>query len=432
MSDLNHQEKLDRYKIDKKSALAAIMLSIFVDVLGYSMILPLLPSIAQGQFGASNFTVGVLIASNAFTGLIFAPIWGKLSDLYGRKPTFMIAQFGTLASFLILGFANSLEIIFISRILDGIFGGQIPIIRAYIIDITETKNRSGEMARITGAMAFAMIFGPAIGGLTGTINWRLPPFIASVLSCIAIALTIVRLKESMPRQRREDIKGRKQQNKDNNIKTQPVLANKMVLLRLIQVFLVILGFMIINTSFPLVLGIRYGLDVAMIGIFASVAGMMMLLAGITAKILIKTKGEKIVLLVSTGLMIFTFACYPFLYFVWMLWIFVFPYAFSNLIIRTIIITNISKAVDEDQQGEASGWGTNMQAIAQVIAPLIAYAFLELEFINVAGIIVDAYFLIGMTCTILTLMLLLFILYDMKKNPEVFEKEEENFANSFKL
>lgn len=367
--------------------------------------------------------VGVLIASNALTGLISAPIWGRLSDNFGRKPMIIISQAGTLASFLLLGFSNSLPMIFLSRIFDGIFGGQIPVIRAYIIDITEIKTRSGELARITGAMAFGMIFGPSIGGLAGVLNWRYLAFIATGLSAIAIILTTIRLTESMPQQRREDIRERKRQNEANNIFSKPVLTNKEVVFRLIQVFLIVLAFIIINSSFPLVLDIRYGLNVAVIGIFASISGIIMFIAGITTRKLIKKFGEKSILLVALALMMLTFISYPFLYFVWLLWIFVFPYGFSNLIIRTIIITNVSRAVDEDQQGEASGWGTNLQAIAQVFAPLIAYWFLEIGTITILGITLDAYFLIGMTCVLITLALSLLVLYDIKRHPNVFELQQ---------
>ena len=162
---MNHQEKLKKYNIDKKTAKLAIMLAIFIDVLGYSMIFPLLPTIAQKTFGATHFMIGILIASNALFAFIFAPIWGKLSDRYGRKPILLISQTGTFAAFLVLGLSDSLEIVFYSRILDGIFGGNIPVIRAYVIDITDEETRSAEIGKITGAMAFGIIFGPAIGGL---------------------------------------------------------------------------------------------------------------------------------------------------------------------------------------------------------------------------------------------------------------------------
>ena len=99
------------------------------------MILPLLPTIAQDQFGASNFIIGILIASNALFALMFAPIWGKLSDLYGRKPLLIISQLGTLMSFLLLGFSNSLEMIFLSRILDGVWDFVVYFV--WIFEISE-------------------------------------------------------------------------------------------------------------------------------------------------------------------------------------------------------------------------------------------------------------------------------------------------------
>ncbi|MHA1197672.1 MAG: MFS transporter, partial [Promethearchaeota archaeon] len=157
-----HTKYLSQYNIHAGRAMFTIILSILVDVFGYSMVLPLLPSIAK-SFGASDFYVGVLISSNAFTALIFGPIWGRLSDKYGRKPILVISQAGTGISFLILAISDSIWIILISRILDGIFGGQIPVIRAYIADITTPKTRAGEMGKIMVGHTAGMIIGPIIG-----------------------------------------------------------------------------------------------------------------------------------------------------------------------------------------------------------------------------------------------------------------------------
>lgn len=424
MDKMNHEDKMARYNINKKAALATIMLAIFIDVLGYSMILPLLPTIAQGVFGASNFTIGLLIASNALSAFICAPIWGRLSDKLGRRPLLVIAQFGTLASFLLLGFSDSLAMIFFSRIMDGVFGGQIPIIRAYIVDITDQKTRSSEMARITGAMAFGMVFGPSIGGLTGVLNWRYPAFIAASLSCISILLALKFIQESMPEDRRTDIQVRKSQRLQNNERDRSVLTNKNVLFRLFQIFCIILAFIMINSSFPLVLTLRYGLDPAMIGLFASLAGVLMIISGISIRIIVKKKGEKKLILFVLILAVIMFLGYPFLSTVWLLLIFVFPYAFSHIAIRSILLTNVSKAVDEDRQGEASGWASNVQSIAQIIAPLIAYSYLEIFAFSFLGISLDAYFMIGLTGAFVSLLLLFLVLVDIRKNPDDFESADE--------
>jgi DHA1 family tetracycline resistance protein-like MFS transporter len=427
---MNHEEKLKMYDIDKRTAKLAIMLAIFIDVLGYSMILPLLPTIALKTFGATNFTIGLLIASNALFAFIFAPIWGKLSDRYGRKPILMISQAGTFAAFLVLGLSNSIEIVFYSRILDGIFGGNIPVIRAYIMDITDEKTRSAEIGKITAAMAFGMVFGPAIGGLLGILNWRYPVFVACSLSILTIILTFKFLVESMPKKRVSDLRKRrkvmKEQNKDMNVLT------KVVVLRLAELFLLIFAFIIINSSFPLVMTIRYNANVVYIGLFASIAGIILVITGgLLIRPTIKKFGEKIMLLFALLLAVAVFLIYPFLYEMWYLYIFIIPYMISHIFTRSILMTNLSKAVDEDKQGLVSGYAVNMMSIAQIIAPLLAYWYLEIWMVSYIGFNFDAYFLIGITCVFTILILLILVLFDMKTYPEVFAKGEidaEEFKN----
>ena len=427
---MNHEEKLKMYDIDKRSAKLAIMLAIFIDVLGYSMILPLLPTIALKTFGATNFTIGLLIASNALFAFISAPIWGKLSDRYGRKPILIISQAGTFAAFLVLGLSDSIEIVFYSRILDGIFGGNIPVIRAYIMDITDEKTRSAEIGKITAAMAFGMVFGPAIGGLLGILNWRYPVFVACSLSIFTIIITFRFLVESMPKKRVSDLRERrklmKKQNKDMNVLT------KVVVLRLAELFLLIFAFIIINSSFPLVMTIRYNANVVLIGLFASIAGIILVITGgLLIRPTIKKFGEKTMLLFALLLAVAVFLIYPFLYEMWYLYIFIIPYMISHIFTRSILMTNLSKAVDEDKQGLVSGYAVNMMSIAQIIAPLLAYWYLEIWQISYMGFNFDAYFLIGITCVFTILILLILVFVDMKTHPEVFAKGEidaEEFKN----
>jgi MFS family permease len=425
----DHKQKMDHYKIDHKAAQLAIMMAIFIDVLGYSMILPLMPSIAQGAFGATNFMIGLLIASNALAAFIFAPIWGRLSDKFGRKPFLIVSQMGTLAAFIILGFSDSLTMVFLSRIVDGIFGGQIPIIRAYIIDITDSKTRSAEMGKITGAMAFGMIFGPAIGGLLGILNWRYPVYVACFLSILTIIFTLRFLVESMPKKRIQDLRQRKEDFKAQNRGKARQILTKIVIFRLLELFLVIFAFIMINSSFPLVLTLRYGVNVAMIGLFASIAGiMMMITGGLLIKPLLKKFGEKAMILVALMISISLFLIYPFLFEFWWIYIFIFPYVFAHMFVRSILMTNLSEAVDEDNQGIVSGYAVNMMSIAQIIAPLLAYWYLELWIVPIMGMPFDAYSLIGITCALTTVLLLFLIIFDIKKHPEVFSRENIETEN----
>ena len=424
LSNLSYQEKLKKYNINQKSALFTILLCIFTDGLGFSMILPLLPVVATKNFGATNFLVGILIASNALSTFIFAPIWGKLSDKIGRRIPLLISQLGTLISFLILGFSDSITIIFVSRILDGMFGGQIPIIRAYITDVTDTKTRSVKMGYFTAGMAFGMIFGPSLGGLIGTINWRYPAFIASALSIVSMFLTISILVESMPKERRLEIKQRRLQNNENRGETKFMVLTKVVVLRLFEILLIAIAFSMIFSTFALVMNLRYGLDVALIGIFSTFAGIcMIVVSGGLIKPLNKKFGEKTMLLFSLGMAIAVFLSYPFLYEAWLLFIYIVPFMFMDIFIRTIVFSNLSKGVEEDHQGVVSGWASNMFSIGQIVAPLIGYWYLDIGTLMVFGVTADAYFLMGITCTLAIFALSIIALYDMRKYPGHFEGKE---------
>ncbi|MBD3186170.1 MFS transporter, partial [Candidatus Bathyarchaeota archaeon] len=170
-----HHAFLGKYNINPRVAMLTLSLSVFVDMLGYTMVLPLLPQIAK-SFGAQDIILGIIIASNSFASLIFGPIWGKISDNKGRRPILLISQVGTMGAFIMLGLSQNLIMIFCARLLDGVFGGQMPIIRAYITDITTPETRSSEIAKIQGASAFCLIIGPVVGGVLGAIDWRIPSF----------------------------------------------------------------------------------------------------------------------------------------------------------------------------------------------------------------------------------------------------------------
>ena len=152
-----------------------ILLYVFVDVLGFSLILPLLPYYAT-SFGASSTVVGLLLAANAVTQFVGAPLLGRLSDRYGRRPLLLVSLMGTVAAFLMLGLAKSLWMLFLSRIVDGLLGGNISLAQAYITDITSDRDRARGLGFIGAAFGFGFIFGPAIGGtLAANGNYALPP-----------------------------------------------------------------------------------------------------------------------------------------------------------------------------------------------------------------------------------------------------------------
>lgn len=146
-----------------RSPLTPIFLTVLVDVLAMTLVLPLLPFYAQ-HFGASPLVVTVLTASFAACQLISGPILGRISDSAGRRPTLLVSQMGTFIGFLILGGANSLWMLFAGRIIDGLTAGNLSIAQAYISDVTEPENRTKAFALIGIAFGAGFLLGPAASG----------------------------------------------------------------------------------------------------------------------------------------------------------------------------------------------------------------------------------------------------------------------------
>lgn len=180
----------------KNKSLITIFLVVFIDLLGFGIILPLLPYIAE-KFQATPFTIGILSAVYSFFQLIASPILGRLSDRYGRKKLLIISQLGSAIGYLILGLANSLPLVFISRVIDGITGGNISVAQAYIADVTTKENRAKGMGLIGAAFGLGFIFGPAIGGAMSKISYSAPAYFATLISLTTVLTTAFFLKETV-------------------------------------------------------------------------------------------------------------------------------------------------------------------------------------------------------------------------------------------
>ncbi|MBI4342598.1 MAG: MFS transporter, partial [Candidatus Omnitrophica bacterium] len=151
------------------SPLTLIFLTVFLDLVGFGIVIPVLPLYAE-RFGASPLVIGWLLGSYSAMQCLFAPILGRLSDRVGRRPVLLVSLLGTSAGFFLMGFADSLAMLFAARIIDGITGGNISTAMAYIADITPARDRSKRMGLIGAAFGLGLIFGPAIGGLLSHVS----------------------------------------------------------------------------------------------------------------------------------------------------------------------------------------------------------------------------------------------------------------------
>lgn len=180
-----------------KSPLLPIFLIVSVDVLGLTIILPLLPFYAE-KFGASPAVVGLLVSTYAFCQLIAGPILGRMSDHAGRRPLLLVSQIGTLIGFLILAYANALWIVFLSRIIDGLTAGNLSLAQAYISDVTEPKDRAKSFALIGIAFGMGFLIGPGISGYLAQFSYQYPIFAAAGLSATSILATYFFLPSTKP------------------------------------------------------------------------------------------------------------------------------------------------------------------------------------------------------------------------------------------
>ncbi|MBV9788320.1 MAG: MFS transporter [Chloroflexi bacterium] len=184
-------------KLDFKKLLP-ILTVVLVDLLGLTIIIPLLPLYAA-SFRVSPFVIGLLGATYPLMQLIAAPILGSLSDRYGRKPVLVLSQIGTCVGFLLLGFANTIWLVFVSRIIDGLSGGNIATAQAMVSDSTSEKTRTQGFGLIGAAFGIGFIIGPVISfvalALSGN-NYHVPAFVAAALSAVSVLLSQFWLQET--------------------------------------------------------------------------------------------------------------------------------------------------------------------------------------------------------------------------------------------
>jgi DHA1 family tetracycline resistance protein-like MFS transporter len=178
----------------RPSPLLAIFLIVAVDVLGLTIMIPLLPFYAE-KLGASPTQVGLLIGVYAACQLVSGPLLGRLSDSTGRKPLLLVSQVGTLIGFLILAFAPSLWVVFIARVIDGATAGNLSLAQAYISDVTRPEERAKSFGVIGIAFGMGFLIGPAISGFLAKFSYRDPIFAAAALSATSILATYFLLPE---------------------------------------------------------------------------------------------------------------------------------------------------------------------------------------------------------------------------------------------
>ncbi|HET9905703.1 MAG TPA: MFS transporter, partial [Anaerolineales bacterium] len=354
--------------------LFGIILVVFIDLLGFSLIIPLLPYYAQ-TFNASDTTIGLLLASYAAAQLIGAPLLGRASDQFGRRPILLVSIFGTFLGFLLFGLANSLTMLFASRILQGITGGNLSVAQAYITDVTDAQSRNRGLGMIGAAFGLGFIIGPALGGVLSNISYSVPAFVAAGLSFINLILIIFWLPESLTPERRAQLSPKR-----SGITLQALLESLRRPLTgtlLITRFLYSLAFVILQSIFSLFALRRFGMSVVATGFVLTYVGVVSVVTQAWLIGKLSQRFEDMVLiqfgLVLLGIGLLTWAFAPNIPF---LVLSVTPIALAGGMLNTILPSSLTKTVEPQDVGGILGLSTSIESSTRVVAPLLGGFMLD--------------------------------------------------------
>lgn len=351
----------------KNNKLFTLFLIVFIDLLGFSIILPLLPFYAE-TFNATPTQVGLLVASYAAAQLVGAPVLGRLSDRFGRKPILVISLTGTFIGFLMLGFANSLAMLFASRILDGFTGGNISVAQAYVTDITDGSNRAKGLGMLGAAFGLGFIVGPALGGMLSVYGFALPAFVAAGLSLISILGVIAFLPESLSAEARSILMEKEQPRFSlqnlwraiNRPRVGPILHVR---------FFYGLAFSTFQTIFPLYAQYKLGLDARGTGFVLTYVGILVVFVqGFLVGWLASRFNEYRLIFLATLVMtvtLFAWAAAPNTLFVLVI---LAPLAFAAGTLNTLLNSTLSKAVYPEEVGGTLGLSASLESLTRVISP----------------------------------------------------------------
>lgn len=355
---------------NNRSVLTLLFLFVFVDVLGFSLILPLLPYYAA-TFGATAEVVGLLLGANALTQLLGAPILGRLSDRFGRKPLLLVSLAGTVVGFLMLGLARSLAMLFASRVVDGFLGGNISLAQAYISDVTEGKERSKGFGLIGAAFGLGFIIGPALGGtLAAGGNYGLPALVAAGLSTLNLLGVLLRLPESLPPEERE--RRKKEPRADFSLRALWEALGLPCVGPLLQTQLFYsLAFTIFETIFSLFALKRLGLDARSTSYVLTYVGILVVLVqGVGIRLLVRRFTDKQLVFGGSALLALSLLAWAFSPSLGVLLVVLAPLSLASGVLRVSVNTALTRSVWPEEVGGALGLSAALGSLTRIVAPTV--------------------------------------------------------------
>jgi len=359
----------------RKASLLALFLTVFIDLIGFGMVIPFLSFYAR-EYGASGIAVGAVVGIYSIMQFFFAPVWGRLSDRIGRRPVLLISLTASFTGYLMFGFAHSLGVLFVSRVIAGVGGANIGTAQAYIADMTTHEDRAKGMGLIGAAFGMGFIFGPPLSGILSAVGTRhhfhgnlFPGLAAALLSLTAFVIALTVLAESKP----ESLTPRSGLPPQFDRRIWSEIAHNRLLASLMAgLFLTLLAVAGMEISVTLHARERFGfrqIDMAYFFLFMGV-----IVAGIQGGLIgrfSKSVGEKVLLIIGAASFTLGFTLVPSIYRVQLLYGVAFLIAIGQGLCYPSLTSLVSKIAPESERGSLLGLATAVGSLARFIGPILA-------------------------------------------------------------
>ncbi len=365
------QEVQPQSKIRRASPLLLIFLTIFVDLIGFGIVIPILPIYAEStKFHASPTAIGWLMGSYSLAQFICTPILGRWSDRVGRRPILFFSVIGTALAFIAMGLAQSFWMLLVARVFDGMTGGNISTAQAYIADVTKPEERAKGLGVIGAAFGLGFIFGPAIGGEMSRFGLGAPFYFAASLALINAVSIYFLLPESLSEERRAQATASAAESRRFQAIAETLRQPELRMLVLIS-FILTLSFATYQTNFALFAKVRYDYTPPQIGrLFVYVGVIGAIVQGVLIGKLTKRFGERRLLLSGLLVMTFSSVCIPLATGTLSLLAVLGTLSAGSALITSLVPALISKRTAPHKQGTVLGVTQSIGSLARFIGPAV--------------------------------------------------------------
>lgn len=359
----------------RKASLAVLFLTVFIDLIGFGMVIPFLSFYAR-EYGASGIAVGAVVGIYSIMQFFFAPVWGRLSDRVGRRPVILISLTASCTGYLLFAFSHSLTVLFVSRVIAGIGGANIGTAQAYIADSTSPENRAKGMGLIGAAFGLGFILGPPMSALLAELGTKhgmagnlLPGLVAAGLSFTAFLIALSVLAESKPKDivPRSGVPPQFDVRLWREIAAHPLLASLMTAL-----FLTLLAVAGMEVNVTLHGRDRFHFrqrDMAYLFLFMGV-----IVAGIQGGLIgriVKRVGEHGAIVIGAASFTIGFLLVPSVWHVPLLYVVAFLIAIGQGLCYPALTALLSKIAPENERGSLLGLATSVGSLARFLGPLLS-------------------------------------------------------------